>query len=287
MIPQHHLFRRLFLRDGRTTPISMLPDTTYLERWDCISLLDRPISEADGPADAIRQPVVAARPRRAAVPGRAARPRRAARACPAWRRTMARPRYPGGYRRLHRQPRARARASARSPAGAARDGSRSGRGAPNPDQLERYIENGCHWYHELPDRMNATTGMPTGTISTGPTFFGLHRQRRADRLPALLRAAAEVPPGRARPRRGPPPAEHRERIATLFRSRCRSGIRRSRRRRSTTRTYPAARHHPAADGDVSFLGLAECLAAADPRPQLALHATSSAPPSSASPMATG
>ena len=29
----------------------ILPDTTYLERWDCISLLDRPISEADGPAD--------------------------------------------------------------------------------------------------------------------------------------------------------------------------------------------------------------------------------------------
>ena len=37
----------------------VLPDTTYLERYDCISLLDRPISEADGPADAIRQPVVA------------------------------------------------------------------------------------------------------------------------------------------------------------------------------------------------------------------------------------
>ena len=36
----------------------VLPDTTYLERWDCISLLDRPISEADGPADSIRQPVV-------------------------------------------------------------------------------------------------------------------------------------------------------------------------------------------------------------------------------------
>jgi anaerobic selenocysteine-containing dehydrogenase len=35
----------------------ILPDTTYLERWDCISLLDRPISEADGPADAIRQPM--------------------------------------------------------------------------------------------------------------------------------------------------------------------------------------------------------------------------------------
>jgi len=36
----------------------ILPDTTYLERHDCISLLDRPISEADGVADAIRWPVI-------------------------------------------------------------------------------------------------------------------------------------------------------------------------------------------------------------------------------------
>ncbi|SPJ24215.1 molybdopterin-dependent oxidoreductase [Palleronia abyssalis] len=37
----------------------VLPDTTYLERHDCISLLDRPISEPDHAADAIRWPVVA------------------------------------------------------------------------------------------------------------------------------------------------------------------------------------------------------------------------------------
>jgi sulfite dehydrogenase (quinone) subunit SoeA len=37
----------------------ILPDTTYLERHDCISLLDRPISEADGAGDAIRWPVIA------------------------------------------------------------------------------------------------------------------------------------------------------------------------------------------------------------------------------------
>ncbi|PWG16795.1 molybdopterin oxidoreductase family protein [Salibaculum griseiflavum] len=36
----------------------VLPDTTYLERHDCISLLDRPICEADAVADAIRWPVV-------------------------------------------------------------------------------------------------------------------------------------------------------------------------------------------------------------------------------------
>ena len=36
----------------------VLPDTTYLERHDCISMLDRPISEYDGPVDSVRIPVV-------------------------------------------------------------------------------------------------------------------------------------------------------------------------------------------------------------------------------------
>ncbi len=36
----------------------ILPDTTYLERHDCMSMLDRPISEFDGPVDSVRIPVV-------------------------------------------------------------------------------------------------------------------------------------------------------------------------------------------------------------------------------------
>ena len=37
----------------------VLPDTTYLERWDCISLLDRPIGSAGrARRTAIRQPVL-------------------------------------------------------------------------------------------------------------------------------------------------------------------------------------------------------------------------------------
>ncbi|MEM9108034.1 MAG: molybdopterin-dependent oxidoreductase, partial [Pseudomonadota bacterium] len=36
----------------------VLPDTTYLERHDCISLLDRPISEPEALADSLRWPVV-------------------------------------------------------------------------------------------------------------------------------------------------------------------------------------------------------------------------------------
>ena len=36
----------------------ILPDTTYLERHDVMSMLDRPISEFDGPIDSVRVPVV-------------------------------------------------------------------------------------------------------------------------------------------------------------------------------------------------------------------------------------
>ncbi len=36
----------------------VLPDTTYLERFDAISILDRPISEPDTVADAIRHPIL-------------------------------------------------------------------------------------------------------------------------------------------------------------------------------------------------------------------------------------
>jgi anaerobic selenocysteine-containing dehydrogenase len=36
----------------------IIPDTTYLERWDTISMLDRPISEPHAACDAIRQPII-------------------------------------------------------------------------------------------------------------------------------------------------------------------------------------------------------------------------------------
>jgi anaerobic selenocysteine-containing dehydrogenase len=36
----------------------ILPDTTYLERHDAMSMLDRPISEFDGPVDSVRTPIL-------------------------------------------------------------------------------------------------------------------------------------------------------------------------------------------------------------------------------------
>jgi anaerobic selenocysteine-containing dehydrogenase len=126
----------------------ILPDTTYLERWDCISLLDRPISSAEGPADAIRQPVLA--------PDRDVRPFQdvlldlgARLGLPGMTEEDGSPRYPGGYADYmvnhERKPGCGSLMGWRGEDGASR-----GKGAPNPDQLERYVENGCFWRDEIP-----------------------------------------------------------------------------------------------------------------------------------------
>ncbi|MGI9405415.1 MAG: molybdopterin oxidoreductase family protein, partial [Hyphomicrobiaceae bacterium] len=125
----------------------ILPDTTYLERWDCISLLDRPISDPDGPADSIRQPVV--------TPDRDVRPFQdvmldlgARLGLPGFVNDDGAARYPGGYSDYivnhERSPGVGPLAGWRG-----KDGESYGRGAPNPKQLEKYIENGCFHIHEL------------------------------------------------------------------------------------------------------------------------------------------
>ena len=125
----------------------VLPDTTYLERWDCISLLDRPIGDPDAPADAIRRPV--------ATPGRDVRPFQDVLLdlghrleFPALCAAEGGPRYPGGYADYivnHlRKPAVGSLAGWRGA-----DGGDHGKGEVNPNQLEAYIANGCHWRREL------------------------------------------------------------------------------------------------------------------------------------------
>lgn len=127
----------------------ILPDTTYLERWDAISLLDRPICEADAVQDAIRQPVI--------EPDRDVRPFQsvlidlgARLGLPGLTNEDGTPKYPGGYPDYivnHE------RAPGIGPLAGWRgeDGESHGKGAPNPNQLDRYVENGCFWSHEFPE----------------------------------------------------------------------------------------------------------------------------------------
>ncbi|MCW5566983.1 MAG: molybdopterin-dependent oxidoreductase [Dokdonella sp.] len=126
----------------------VLPDTTYLERHDCISLLDRPISDADGAADAIRQPVVApdrdVRPFQDVLLDLGARLR-----LPGMVDDDGRPKYPRGFAQYmvehERTPGVGLLAGWRGA-----DGRLEGRGEANPRQLQHYIEHGCHWHAAVP-----------------------------------------------------------------------------------------------------------------------------------------
>lgn len=125
----------------------VLPDTTYLERYDCISLLDRPIGSAHGPADAIRVPVL--------QPGRDVRPFQdvllelAGRlGLPAFGDAEGKPLYTSYADYMVRHERRPGVGPLAGFRGA--DGASTAKGAPNPDQLRRYVENGGFWQHPLP-----------------------------------------------------------------------------------------------------------------------------------------
>jgi len=125
----------------------VLPDTTYLERHDCISLLDRPIGDADGPADAIRHPVVApdrdVRAFQSVLLDLGARLK-----LPGMVDETGAPKYRDYADYIVRHERTPGVGPLAGWRGA--DGTEFGRGAPNANQLDRYIENGGFWHHTLP-----------------------------------------------------------------------------------------------------------------------------------------
>ena len=125
----------------------VLPDTTYLERHDCISLLDRPICEAEAAADAIRWPVI--------EPDRDVRCFQSV-LCelgamldlPGFVNEDGSQKYAdyGDYITNHeRKPGIGPLAGWRG-----KDGDKAGRGEVNPNQLDRYIENGGFFVEHIP-----------------------------------------------------------------------------------------------------------------------------------------
>ncbi|MGB0866637.1 MAG: molybdopterin oxidoreductase family protein, partial [Granulosicoccaceae bacterium] len=125
----------------------VLPDTTYLERFDTISGLDRPISEPHAFCDSIRQPIVA--------PNRDVRP---------WQEVMldigtrlgfpalvdeaGEPKYSGYKDFITRWEKAPGIGFLAGWRGENQDQSLVG--APNEEQWERYAENGCFHQVDLP-----------------------------------------------------------------------------------------------------------------------------------------
>ena len=260
----------------------VLPDTTYLERHDCISLLDRPISHADGPGDAIRHPVL--------EPDRDVRP---------FQTVLidlgARLGLPGlvnddgsaKYRDYADYIVNHERAPGIGPLAGWRgvDGNEFGRGEPNPDQLQRYIEQ----WRLLASRARRRSAL----LQDGePLLSGVRRRHGlpAEAEPIMFQLYSE-PLQRFRLAargHGPvvPPETERTADRDVFRPSAvlvhavrGGGGRRGR--------LPAARAHPAPDAYVPFVGLAERLAAADHQPEPAVRASRTAAASSASSTTTG
>jgi len=127
----------------------ILPDTTYLERHDCISLLDRPICEADAVADAIRWPVV--EPDRDVKGFQSALCDLGARlGLPGFVNEDGSQKYEdyADYITNHiRRPGVGPLAGWR----VGEDGLQGGRGEVNEAQLDAYIENGGFWMEHVPE----------------------------------------------------------------------------------------------------------------------------------------
>ncbi len=129
----------------------VLPDTTYLERFDTVSMLDRPISEPHAACDSIRHAVL--------IPDRDVR---------SWQEVQvelaSRLKFPAftnedGTRKFkdykdfivnyEKAPGIGFLAGWRG-----KDGKSHLRGEPNPNQWEAYIENGAFFKFELPENMH-------------------------------------------------------------------------------------------------------------------------------------
>ncbi|MGC6518459.1 MAG: molybdopterin oxidoreductase family protein [Candidatus Puniceispirillaceae bacterium] len=190
----------------------VLPDTTYLERHDAISLLDRPICEADAVADAIRWPVI--------EPDRDVRGFQsvlldlgARLGLPGMVNEDGSPKFKdyGDYIVNHqRKPGIGPLAGFRGENGGA-----EGRGDVNPKQLEAYIENGAFWQAEIPEEARyfkqANAAYQDFAVEMGfydapqPYAFQIYSE-----VLQKFRLAAE---GHGELQ---PPEHHRERISRFF-----------------------------------------------------------------------
>ena len=199
----------------------VLPDTTYLERFDAISLLDRPISDADAASDAIRHPVFDP----ATQLDEDGQPRDVRGFQSVLIDLGARLGLPGlvnedgsaKYRdyadyivRHERAPGVGLLAGWRG-----EDGQSEGKGAPNPGQLQRYIEHGGFWhapipesarYYKMANRDYLQWAQRFGFVaSDAPIVMQLYSETlQKFRLAAQGHCAMQPPP------------EHRERVATYF-----------------------------------------------------------------------
>ncbi len=127
----------------------VLPDTTYLERHDVMSMLDRPISEYDGPVDSVRIPVVPptgeCKPFQEVLIELGSRLKLPAFTTEDGRRKFRD--YPDFVTNFETAPGSGIGFLA---GWRGKGGEKQMRGEPNPNQWKMYEENNCVFHHEMP-----------------------------------------------------------------------------------------------------------------------------------------
>ena len=239
----------------------ILPDTTYLERWDCISLLDRPISErrrrrptrsasrwSSPTATCGRSRTCCSISARGSAAGLRQRRRRAALS----RRLS----------RLHRQPRAQPGIGPLAGWRGA-DGEQLRQGRAQPEPARALHRQRLLLASTTSRRSSATTSTPTAPISTGRRRMGFIADAEPIVFQLYLEPLQKIPPRRARATaRCSRREQHRERIATYF-DPLPFWYPPFEAAASTASDFPLHADHPAADAHVPLVGLAERLAAPD------------------------
>ena len=136
----------------------VLPDTSYLERHDAMSMLDRPISEFDGAMDSVRVPVVP--PLGQCKPFQEVLIELASRlGFPAFTQADGSRKYQGYTDFIIRYETAPNSGIGFLSGWRGKDGSQSLKGEPNPEQWQRYAENDCVHYTPLPENLRYMRGV--------------------------------------------------------------------------------------------------------------------------------
>ncbi|VWD04474.1 formate dehydrogenase [Burkholderia lata] len=193
----------------------ILPDTTYLERHDVMSVLDRPISEFDGPVDSVRVPVV--------PPTGECKPFQEVLIELASRLKFPAFTTPDGQRKYRDYPDFVINFQTAPDSGTGfligwrgKDGDKAVVGEPNPDQWKRYAENNCVYHHRLPEPLqymrNCNGPYMQWAVDNGMRKFGVPIviQLYSDVMQKFRLAAQGRTSGRQ------PPDHLRERIARYF-----------------------------------------------------------------------
>jgi sulfite dehydrogenase (quinone) subunit SoeA len=188
----------------------ILPDTSYLERHDVMSMLDRPISEFDGPCDSVRVPVLPplgqCKPFQEVLVELAGRLK-----LPAFTNAEGGRKYQGYTDFIVNYETAPGSGIGFLSGWRGKDGEKSLRGEPNPKQWAMYAANNCVHHHRTPPEIQYMRNWNRGYMDWAQQV-GLRRDNdpivihiysefiQRFRLAAQGKGAGRQPPDRLRAR---------------------------------------------------------------------------------------